>query len=153
MILLMGAWLYVGNLIDHPGIVPLPEQVAGLPLSSKLTGTEATEEFSMLHNKQFPMTSGAVGIYGDNQIAVWVGGTPLQFMAAELVTAMRDKIAEGNSPFTPVAERHDGNRTVYSLEGMGQRHYYFQSRNLVIWLAAEPALADEALQQTLEAYP
>lgn len=151
--LLTGAWLYVGNLIDHPGIVALPEQVAGLPLTSKLTGPDATEEFSMLHNEHFPLTSGAVGIYGDNQIALWVGGTPLDFMAAGLVSAMRNKIAEGNSPFTPVAERRDSGRAIYALEGMGQSHYYFQSKNLVIWLAAEPALADKALQQTLEAYP
>ena len=153
LILLMGAWLYVGNLIDHPGIVPLPEQVAGLPLSSKLTGTDATEEFSMLHKEHFPLTSGAVGVYGDNQIGLWVGGAPLDFMAARLVSAMRGKIAEGHSPFTPVAERQDGSRTIYVLEGMGQSHYYFQSKNLVIWLASQPDLADKALQQTREAYP
>ena len=153
LVLLTGIWLYVGNLVDHPGVLPLPAQVAGLPLSSKLTGTDATEEFSMLHNEHFPLTSGAVGIYGDNQVALWVGGAPLDFMAAGLVTAMRDKIAVGNSPFTPITQRRDGSRTIYVLEGMGQSHYYFQSKNLVIWLAAEPALADKALQQTLEAYP
>jgi hypothetical protein len=149
----IGPWLYVNNLINHPGITPLPDRVADLPLTSKLTGTDATEEFSMLHQEHFPLTSGAVGIYGDNQAAVWVGGAPLPFMARELVDAMRDKIAEGNSPFTPLSPRQAGGRTIYALEGMGQKHFYFQSSNLVIWLAAEPALADKALQQTLEAYP
>lgn len=46
-----------------------------------------------------------------------------------------------------------GNRVVYVLEGMGQKHYYSQAKNLVIWLAVEPGLADQALQQTLEVYP
>ncbi len=153
LILTVGAWLYLNNLINHPTIVPLPDRVAELPLTTKLTGTDATEEFSMLHKKQVPLTSGAVGVYGDNQIALWIGGTPLEFMAAELVVAMHDKISEGNSPFTRIAERRNGGRTIYALEGMGQRHYYFQSNNLVIWLAVEPALADKALQQILEAYP
>ena len=153
LILASGGWLFINNWLQNPAVAPVPEQVAGLPLTTKLTGTDATKEFSMLHNKQFPLTSGVVGIYGDNQVAVWVGGAPLDFMATELVAAMRDKIAQGNSPFTPIAERQDGARTVYVLEGMGQQHYYFQSKNLVIWLAAEPALADQALQQALEAYP
>ena len=152
-ILFTGTWMYINNLIRHPGVVALPNQVASLPLTSRMTGTDATQEFSMLHSEQFPLTSGAVGIYGDSQIALWVGGTPLDFMARSLVAGMRDKIAKGNSPFTPVAERKEGGRTIYVLEGMGQTNYYFQSNNLVIWLAAEPALADEALRQTLEAYP
>lgn len=41
---------------------------------------------------------------------------------------------------------------MYALEGMGQKHYYFQAENLVIWLAVDPAFGDEALQQILEVY-
>ncbi len=65
---------------------------------------------------------------------------------------MREKIAQGNSPFTSINEIYDRNRKVYTLEGMGQKHYYFQSENLVIWLAVDPAFADDALQQILEVY-
>jgi len=35
---------------------------------------------------------------------------------------------------------------------MGQKHYYFRAENLVIWLAVDPAYADDALQQILEVY-
>ncbi|HSA99352.1 MAG TPA: hypothetical protein VLE49_01795, partial [Anaerolineales bacterium] len=62
-------------------------------------------------------------------------------------------IAQGNSPFTPVNEINDHNRKVYGLDGMGQKHYYFQSENFVIWLASEPTKADAAIQQILEVYP
>ena len=153
LIFAMGGWLYFGNLTSNPTALPLPDRLAGLPLTMEMTGAQATEEFDMLHNEHFPLTSGAVGIYGDRKAALWVGGAPFDFMATSLVTAMRDKIAEGNSPFTPVAEIRNGGRTVYVLEGTGQRHYYFQSENLVIWLASDPAFADQALQQILEAYP
>ncbi len=148
-----GMWIYFNNLIIHPTAAFLPNQVAGLSLSTKMTGIEAIQEFDMLHKNQFPLTSSAIGIYGDQKATLWVGGAPFNFMAADMVNAMRDKILAGRSPFTPMDEFKNGRRTIYVLEGMGQKHYYFQSKNLVIWLAVSPALADQALQQTLEVYP
>ncbi len=148
-----GVWIYFNNLITHPADISLPDQIAGLPLSMKMTGAQAIEEFDMLHKKHFPLTSGAVGIYGDQEAALWVGGAPFNFMAADMVTGMRDKISEGGSPFMPIDEIENSGRTIYALEGMGQKHFYFQSENLIIWLAAEPSIADEALEQILEAYP
>lgn len=146
-------WLYFNNLLNHPAAVPLPDWVANLQMTDYITGSDAAVQFVNLHNKQFPLTSGAIGIYGDHEITLWVAGTPLNIMAARMVGGMQEKIEQGNSPFTPIDQFTDGNRTIYELEGMGQRHYYFQSQNLVIWLAADPSIADEALKQTLEAYP
>jgi len=146
-------WIYFNNLITHPTAAFLPNQVAGLSLGTKMTGIEAIQEFDMLHKNQFPLTSSAIGIYGDQKATLWVGGAPFSFMAADMVNAMRDKISTGRSPFNPMDEFKNGERTIYVLEGMGQKHYYFQSKNLVIWLAVSPALANQALQQTLEIYP
>jgi hypothetical protein len=153
IVLVAFGWAYVENLISHPAALTLPVQLAGLPLSSQMTGPQAVADFSNLHGEQFPLTSGALGIYGNNRATLWVAGAPLDLMAARLVAAMRDKIAEGNSPFTPSGEYQDNHRTVYALEGMGQKHYYFQSHNLVIWLAADANIADAALQQLKEIYP
>lgn len=146
-------WAYVENSISHPAALPLPVQLAGLPLASQMTGPQAVADFSNLHGEQFPLTSGAVGFYGNNRATIWVAGAPLSLMAARLVTAMRDKIAEGNSPFTTSGEYQDNKRTIYALEGMGQKHFYFQSHNLVIWLAADADIADAAIQQLKEIYP
>jgi len=146
-------WWYFDSLVNDPTVVPLPEQVAGLSLTNSRTGAQAAGDFVTLHDKQFPITSGAIGIYGDHQITLWAAGAPLNFMASGMVEAMQEKIAKGGSPFTLVEQFNRGTRTIYVLEGMGQRHYYFQSKNLVIWLAADPAIADIAIQQILEAYP
>lgn len=153
LILVSGGVHFYGSEAIEPAVAPLPEQLVGLPLSMKMTGTQATREFDMLHNQHFPLTSGAVGMYGEQQAALWVGGAAFKFMAAGMVTAMDNKISEGRSPFTQAGELNSGGRTIYALEGMGQKHYYFQSKNLVIWLAADPSVADEALEQTLEAFP
>jgi hypothetical protein len=44
-------------------------------------------------------------------------------------------------------------RMVYELDGMGQRHFYFRSDQLIIWLAVDVRLAEDALRQVLILYP
>jgi len=147
------AWSYFGSVTGQPTKMSLPKSIAGLQITNYKTGGQAVAEFENLHGKQFPVTSGAIGIYGNREITLWAAGAPSEAIALEMTNAMREKIAKGNSPFTPMEQFNQGNRTVYVLEGMGQKHYYFQSKNLVIWLAVDPAFADQALQQILEVYP
>ena len=146
------AWAYVNSRVNQSTDVFLPDSIAGLPITNYTTGADAIAEFADLHGKSFPVTDGAVGIYGNREITLWVASTTSDSVAQELTDAMQKRIAEGNSPFTPINEINDRNRKVYVLEGMGQRHYYFQSKNLVIWLAADAAMAEKALQQILEVY-
>jgi hypothetical protein len=146
-------WLYFGSPFQATDAIVLPNQLAGLQRTDYQTGAQAIAGFENLHGKQFPLISGAIGTYGDQQITVWVAGTYSESSASFMVESMREKIAEGNSPFTPLTQTNDNDRLVYVLEGMGQKHFYFQSKNLVIWVAADPALADTVIQQTLEVYP
>jgi len=147
------AWAYFNNLINQPTTISLPDSIAGLQITNYITGAQAVAQFEKLHGREFPVTSGAVGIYGNREITLWVASASSKSSAIAMTSAMQEKIAEGNSPFTPVNEINDRNRTIYVLEGMGQKHFYFQSGNLVIWLASDEATADQALQQILEAYP
>lgn len=156
VLVLIGTFAYwrFSQAVANPDAATLPDSLAGLPLASAAYGPEAVAEVNRLHRKEFPLTSGAMGMYGSGgQATLWVTGLPIDAMAAQTVAAMRDKIAEGNSPFAPTAERQEGRRTVYELDGMGQKHFYFQSGALVVWLASDAAIADQALAQALEAYP
>ena len=142
------------QVLDNPGLEPLPGQLAGLPRVSQVTGASAVLEINQMHGKEFPLTSGAVGIYGDGrQATLWISGAPGGWMAERILIQMRDKIADGESPFVPLGERQLDGRTVYELNGLGQKHFYFRSGNLIIWLAADGNLADGALKQSLEFYP
>ncbi|SRR6266496_2426894 len=145
--------LYFGNRNESGTNTNLPNQVAGFALTSSKSGKEAIAEFTSLHSEEFPVKSGAVGVYGNGAITLWVAGTSSDSVAAELVSDMQSKISDGNSPFTPIKEIQDGDRKVYILDGMGQEHYYFQSKDRVIWLASQPQTADQAIQQILEVYP
>src|SRR5512139_2254427 len=104
----------------------LPVKIAGLGLNSSESGEAAISEFTSMHGKEFPVISGDIGHYGNDWITLWVAGTSTDSIAAEMVSSMQARIAEGNSPFTPVKEIQNGNRTVYVLDGMGQKHFYFQ---------------------------
>ncbi len=154
-VILIGlGYAYYRQSLEQISPAPLPDQLAGFPLSKRILGRSAINEFTWMHGQGFPLTKGAVGTYGpDNQFTLYVAGTPMKFMAGRLLIAMRDKIAETNSPFTPLAANEINQRIVYELAGLGQQHYYFRSADLIVWLAADKAQAEEALRQVLIFYP
>ena len=133
---------------------PLPDSVADLSMSRSVVGSPALDELTWLHGQEFQLNKGAVGTYGEGEeITLYVAGTQLSFMAGRLVDAMYDKIARSDTPFKPIAERDQGGRTIYELQGMGQRHFYFRSNDLVVWLAVNESIAEMALTQVLDFYP
>lgn len=138
---------------SNPTVVNLPGTIASLPLTEAVYGQEAIDWVTQLHGKGFPLTSGGVGTYGEqNDLTVWVTGTLSGISASELISAMEDKIAGSSTPFQPTGNSNHEGHKVYELVGMGQRHFYFQAGSLVIWLAADPPLADQALEDVLEFY-
>lgn len=140
--------------IAAPGDAPLPPTVAELPLIEEVSGPEAAQNIARLHRQAFPLSGAAVGTYADAVTAatLWVSAAPVAAMAAGMVRAMEEAIGSGGSPFVPEETRQVDGRSVYVLAGMGQRHFYFRSGNLVIWLAADETLADAALTGVLAFY-
>jgi hypothetical protein len=156
----VGVLLMLGSLycwrVEHSDVasISLPKSLAGLPLSTANYGPDAVAEITSLHQKDFSLLSGAMGMYGtERQIAVWVARFSSSSTAAQMVSSMREKISAGNSPFSPTREQRIGARTIYELDGMGQKHFYFQSGDLVIWLSANIESADQGFNAILEFYP
>lgn len=153
VLLVAGSLLVI--LLNQPAKndAPLPSSLANQPLTNATYGDQAVADITRLHGKQFPITSGAVGQYGDSgQSTLWVSESPTEGDAADLVTAMQTRIAEGRSPFSQRDVRDEGSTDILVLDGMGQQHFYFQVGKRVIWLAADPSIAEAALQDTLAFY-
>jgi len=138
----------------QPGTVPLPDEIVGFQLERKIVGQDAVSGLNQMHLKDFPLVSGAIGEYGhQGEATLWVSRLANEGAAGRMVLAMEARIKETDSPYHPLAERNLGRRVVFELEGMGQKHYYFQSGNLVVWLAVDTGMAGEAIEQVLKFYP
>lgn len=128
----------------------LPSQVVGLSMVSETRGKGAIRKISSLHGEEFVLETGVIGVYGGNhQITLWVARTQ---QAAEMFSAMKNKIAQGNSPFTLTGERQLSGIVIDQLNGLGQTHFYFQAGDRVIWLAVNQEIAESALQQVFNFY-
>jgi len=154
LILAVAGTMLYDRAMDKPGAVPLPVQVADQQLVFKSEGQQAIDEFKHMHRQEFLLVAGSVGTYGvGNEAKLWVAEAPLDFMAGRMIIDMRDKIAIGDTPFTPVSERQEPERIIYELVGLGQKHYYFQSGKLIVWLAADEVTAEQALDEVLKFFP
>ncbi len=156
-LLLLGGgalWLSIERAAANPAAAPLPPQVAGQPLWTADTGRQAAFEISRLHQQSFPLISAAVGIYqGKHNAQIWASGFSFGWLAGRMEQAMRKSIlSDPNLPFRLLEEREVDGRRVAVLEGLGQRHFFFTSGRLVIWLAADPEIAEPALRDTLAFY-
>lgn len=129
-----------------------PTSVTGFSLTQHINGKEAIDSINQLHGKEFPLQDGVVAVYGEQNATLWVSVAASQNEASELTSLMVERIAEGNSPFVQKGVLDFNGVLVYYLEGLGQNHYYWQSGNLVLWLAVDAEYAGDALMETLAFY-
>jgi len=131
----------------------LPPDMTGLPLNQAVYGPEAITGVIQLHGVDFPLEDAAIGSYGtQGEITLWVSVEPDENTATKLMDLMTEKINLGRSPFTLPVVKEFNNTTVYVLEGLGQQHYYWQVGKLILWLAADHEIADQALGESLMFY-
>lgn len=153
LVFIAGGTAYMTNVFQHPDVISLPPLLAENPLTAKSEGWHAIRELTQLHQKEFPLTGGAVGRYGyDNEATLWVAKAPLRWVASRMMADMHARIAEGDSPFHFTGERTHKDHKIYELDGMGQKHFYYQTGNQIIWLAVDVSLAEESLSHTLAFY-
>ena len=139
---------------QRPQAAGLPPRLAGLELASWSDGPQAVAELGRMHAADIALESAAIGRYGDaGQVVLWISKMPDSAAAANMTEAMRSRINAVDSPYTQVALRPRHAGPITELEGTGQRHYFYASDSIVIWLGAEPALAEQALVNLQEMYP
>jgi len=95
---------------------------------------------------------GYIGTYvaqnGSGQL--WVSEHISEREATEALEKMADGMKQGKQQqFWHFRQMMIEQRPVYLVVGMGQAHYFFQKGAKVIWLAVDPALAKEAIRDTM----
>jgi len=130
----------------------LPTTVAGLALTSQLTGQDAVDQIEGLHISDVPVTWAEVGSYEDGLATVWASRGPSDGpSAARLVERMAARIDQGDSGFG-APEPVDWATGVWHTTGFDQDHYFFAAPDdTVWWLSVEPSLGQAALTDLLGA--
>ena len=155
LFLLSGAvLLWVNRSAGSPSAIALPESIVGFSMTEARHGEQALNEIAQMHRGAFSIVDGAIGVYGPaRQAMLWAAGANDESGADRLLEAMRVEITRGGTPFSPVKEWQDHQRTVYELQGLGQQHFYFRSGRLLVWLAVDEKDALQAIQEILAFYP
>jgi hypothetical protein len=134
-----------------PGIaasaLEVPQALAGLPLAHSQQGAEARGEIERLHGKSIPIRDGYVAHYGTQPpvAMLYVSQARDEKLARQQMEQMTTRIRASNGPFTHLRESTRFGMTVYSTLGQGQVHYYFRRGATVVWVAADPVIAQQAL--------
>jgi hypothetical protein len=138
--------LLAGSVLAASGLV-VPGELAGLPLAHSQQGVEARGEIERLHGKSIPMKDGYVAHYGTQPptAMLYVSQAREEKVARRQVEQMTARIQGSNGPFTHLRESTRFGMTVYSTLGQGQVHYYFRRGATVVWVAADPIIAQQAL--------
>ncbi len=145
LLFLMGSGALVGAL-------DLPKELAGLPLAHSQQGPEARAAIEQLHGKSIPIADGFVAHYGtDSPMAMlYVSRAQDEKVARQQVEQMTARIRASNGPFHHLRESVRFGLTVYSTLGEGQVHYYFRRGAMVVWVAADPTIAQLALADAVK---
>ena len=153
--LLFGAGLYYFHTrepVTSGQAKNVPEILANLPMVRIVTGQEAINLIHQLHGNDFSLKDGTVATYGNQNATLWVSDAGSVSAASKLTELMSDRISAGNSPFSVLGDFELDGQTVHALDGMGQAHYYWQAGNMVIWLAVDVPVAQQAVIECVEFY-
>lgn len=147
-------WLSVDATGTHPTTSTLtaPQTLAGGPLVASVRGPAALQEIGRLHGKRIDAADALVARYAGG-ITLWISASPSTLKAAALLFQMNRRLSGGSDVFAAPRTQEVSGRTVFVTSGLGQRHYYYQSGHAVVWLAAPPPLAADALDTLLQTYP
>lgn len=124
-----------------------PGSLGDLKLLHASQGKEALEEINRLHGKELSAKNGYVAHYEKE------GATAMVYLARASSTdeagrqleQMRARIQRGDTPFSNLKTLKEEGKTLYSVLGQGQTHYFYRQEANVLWLAADAPVAKQSL--------
>lgn len=123
----------------------IPAKAGSLAMTKTMTGTEALAEFAQLHGKGFDLLGGYMAHYGKDEALLWVGQAKDDKAATDMVAQMAQKIGPDNAMFQDLNTLDISGRTLFSAVGQGQQHFFYAVNDKIVWLAANPQQAADAL--------
>ena len=137
----------------EPRLQAAPTSLGGLELHHEVTGARALGAIQRLHGEaEIELTDAWIAHYGEAVSAMlYIGVSRNRAEAETILAAMRDGIADGDTPFRGVHDTRLFGTDVYLMTGQGQLHFLYRDGKQVVWLSADPPVACATLAEVLAA--
>ena len=137
---------------DEAAESPLPAKIHGQELAATHEGEEAGRILEGLHGRAVGSDRNWVGVYGTLEMPtlVYVSRFSSADRARAELDAMVTRIDSGTAGFGHHTWFTRNERTVHSVFGQGQVHYFWAQDADVWWLGAHPMIARMALTELLQ---
>ena len=129
----------------------LPQKLGDLSQTKVIQGKKATDIINKMHDKTLDDCKNFIAYYGsnDSKNILYVSVYANAEKAERNLKNMALKMSNGSSVFSPLAHTIIGDYIYFETEGMGLKHYFYRTDNILIWWQVEPDKAETTLHDLL----
>ena len=125
----------------------LPQKLDELNLAKVIQNKKAATIINKMHGKKLDDCKNYIAIYGDNHSKniLYVSVYENAEKAETNLKNMAIKMANGSSVFSPLTHTKIGDKVYFETKGMGLKHYFYRTDNILIWWQVELDKAEATL--------
>ena len=130
----------------------LPKTLGDLSLFNVIQNQEATRIIDKMHGKTLDDCKNYIAHYGNDSSKniLYVSVYENSETAKTNLKNMAMKMANGSPVFSPLTHTKMGDTVYFETEGMGLKHYFYRTENILIWWQVEPDYAETTSNDLLE---
>ena len=130
----------------------LPKKLGDLSLFKVIQNEEATSIIDKMHGKKLDDCKNYIAHYGNNQSKniLYVSVYENAEKAKTNLKIMAMKMANGSSVFSPLTHTKMRDNVYFETQGMGLKHYFYRTDNILIWWQVEPDKAETTYNDLLK---
>ncbi len=132
--------------------IHLPNKLSELSLFKVILNEEATSIINKMHGKQLDDCKNYIAYYGsnDSKNILYVSVYKNAETAKTNLKSMATKMASGSSVFSPLKHSKMGDNVHFETNGMGLKHFFYRTDNILIWWQVEPDEAEASYNDLLK---
>ena len=121
----------------------LPPKLGDLNLVKVIQNEKATVIINKMHGKRLDDCKNFIAYYGNNDSKniLYVSVYQDNETAKTNLKNMAMKMANGSPVFSPLKHGKMGENVHFETNGMGLKHYFYRTDNILIWWQVEPEKA------------
>ena len=128
-----------------------PSKIIEYTIVKKISGSEAQKIVNQIHLQPVAETESEIGFYenGPDKAFIYITYYKSEEAAQVNLLTMINKISPDNSVFIDGGKLAIADIVIYRYFGMGQTHYTFRIRKIIIWISVDTMIARDFLESYL----